>query len=252
MRVRAFLLLATCSLLAHAANTDDAVASGTITMVTENDVSTSDAGYQGGDNWLALQCSETGCALVPSRLSIATATVSGTGELTLPKLHFDTKAGNNTYEYAWFRRDPALPWLKPGPVATPADVAQGYRQPANGGTMEIALTFPGGTEATLVPLLDRERHSVKLQLRMHGMRQMLADLSTCMEIGRNNYLQWAGDIDADGKPDFLVAYPRENDGSHNILYLSSLARQGQLVSAGATFDTAEAFAGCRDGEWFPP
>lgn len=251
MRVLASLLLAACSLQAHAANNSDAVASGAITMVTENDVRTSDAGYQSGDNWLALQCSEKGCVLVPSRLSVAPAAVSGTGGLTLPKLHFDTKAGNHAYEYAWFRRDPAFPWLKPGPVATPADVTQGYRQPANGGTMEIAMTFPGATEATLVPLLDHEHHSVELQLRMHGVRQMLANLSTCMEIGRNNYLSWAGDIDADGKPDFLVTYPRENDGSHNVLYLSSVARPGQLVGIGAIFDTAEAFAGCRDGEWFP-
>jgi hypothetical protein len=48
------------------------------------------------------------------------------------------------------------------------------------------------------------------------------------------YLLWAGDLDADGKPDFLISFGM---GSYKVaLFLSSLARPGELVGEAGRFD----------------
>jgi hypothetical protein len=46
-------------------------------------------------------------------------------------------------------------------------------------------------------------------------------------------LLWAGDLDADGKPDFLVSFGM---GSYNVaLFLSSLAGPGEMVGEAGRF-----------------
>lgn len=50
---------------------------------------------------------------------------------------------------------------------------------------------------------------------------------------RPNRLEWCGDLDGDGKTDYIVFYGEEE--SHLVLYLSSYAEEGQAVKAVAVY-----------------
>ena len=68
-----------------------------------------------------------------------------------------------------------------------------------------------------------------LQLRSQGKRQTLEQLWQCSTVGNTDYLLWAGDLDGDGRPDYLISYV---DGYGEIvLYLSSEADAADLVGA---------------------
>jgi len=49
---------------------------------------------------------------------------------------------------------------------------------------------------------------------------------------------WIGDLDGDGKPDFYLNTSWHYNVSHKVLWLSSLARDGQIVGQGAFFETS--------------
>jgi hypothetical protein len=48
---------------------------------------------------------------------------------------------------------------------------------------------------------------------------------------------WAGDLDADGVVDLFADLPTHYAGHHYILFLSSVARAGQLVAEAASLTT---------------
>jgi hypothetical protein len=48
---------------------------------------------------------------------------------------------------------------------------------------------------------------------------------------------WVGDLDGDGKPDFYVDSTWHYNISHKVLWLSSLAKPGQIVGKAAVFTT---------------
>jgi len=48
-------------------------------------------------------------------------------------------------------------------------------------------------------------------------------------------VEWVGDLDRDGRPDILIDDNMGELGGHWVLYLSSSARQGELVHAVASF-----------------
>ena len=50
-----------------------------------------------------------------------------------------------------------------------------------------------------------------------------------------DYLLWAGDLDGDGKPDFILNHGEQEYGVNVALYLSSLAKKGELVGVAGRF-----------------
>ncbi|TCV96406.1 hypothetical protein EC912_102757 [Luteibacter rhizovicinus] len=219
---------------------DDATASGKIRMIVGNDVATSDEDYANGSNWLALDCVAKGCQLLPAKLQIN----PGQGGMHL--LHFSLVKGDAAHVQAWLRVDAARPWIKPGPLVTYVSGETDIKHPV--GDMSVAIPTPGH-QAMLVGLLDRSRETVMLQLREPATRQMLDALTTCASPGDTSWLRWAGDIDGDGKPDYLIVYPRSDNGVHAVLYLSSVTAAGQLVGEAAVFDSSLAFSRCSGEEW---
>ena len=89
-----------------------------------------------------------------------------------------------------------------------------------------------------------------LQLRSQNKRQLLpGDLGTCSGLFHpRNYLLWAGDLDRDGEPDYLISYVDADGPVH--LFLSSAARPHQLVGLGGIYDSPPHGGECDGPEGF--
>ncbi len=57
-------------------------------------------------------------------------------------------------------------------------------------------------------------------------------------------VQWVGDLDGDGRADLLISLPDDNCGFDDRLYLSSVARPGQLMGLAARFAGRYPACGC--------
>lgn len=248
MKLRIFALTASLLVSTGAVAVEDASSSGPITMVAGNEITTSDE-IVSGSNWLALQCDQSGCNLTPAEVAVSDVPAERDGmEMTLHRWHFSTKSSVLTPEVdAWFRKDSAFGWLKAGPLLTYSSDEGPVRPKVEVLTKSIDIQFPDRT-VTLMPLLDVANRRVRLQLREPTLRQMLDDLTSCL--AAPSYLLWAGDLDGDGRPDYLIDYPRGASNTHTVLYLSSLAGPHQLVGSGAVFDSAVAFGDCDEGNLF--
>ena len=246
---RTLLLLSSLLMCSAALALDDATSSGALTMVVGNHMTTSDEVLPGND-WLSLHCDSSGCRLLPATVTIGgeEPTNRDSMEMTLHRVHFaNVGQEDTTGAEVWFRRNARFPWLKTGPLVTytategPVDVVPDLS------TKSVTVPLADRT-VTLMPLLDVEHRQIPLQLREPKQRQMLEDMTACL--AGTGYLRWSGDLDADGRPDYLIDYPRASTGTHAVLYLSSMASRGQLVGTGAVFDSVVGFNGCDDSGWF--
>jgi len=223
-------------------------------FVVGNEVWQAGRAARNGTDWLALQCERAGCRFEPARVSVKPATW---------KRHYEdkpTRGQRLTFSLvkpapgrtiAWFRVSPKHPPLTAGPVTTYASSAAPFDRPASEGTLEIAVNLPDGTQALFVPMLDRDAATFRLQLRARGDRQLLGELGRCSREVSRDYLLWAGELDGDGKPDFLVSF-KDADGEA-VLFLSGAGgtRGEPLVGVGGTYAYPPADVEC-DGEgWLP-
>lgn len=140
--------------------------------------------------------------------------------------------------------------LQAGPVPTyyPGLIPR-LRRPPTPGTMEGEIGLPKGQAARLVPTLllpqkngqAREELQTEtvlmLELQMDGRRQSLGvfnfGIEGTMSLKPSDYLIWAGDLDGDGKPDFLINF--DFQGTNQALFLSSLAQGDELVGEAGRF-----------------
>ena len=97
-----------------------------------------------------------------------------------------------------------------------------------------------------------------LQRRIDGVLDLLSHLSdgktkqflfaTSLQShyggGTTPYVHWVGDLDRDGKADFLLDLPDDNCGYDDRLYLSSLATGTAFVAKAAQLSGREAACGC--------
>lgn len=206
-----------------------------------------------GTDWLALHCHGTVCRFAPARLQVKVESWQGHYDdrpTRGQRLHFDLVTPAPGRTIAWFRTSPKHPPLSPGPVTTYASAATPFKRPASEGTLEIAVDLQDGTQAAFVPMLDREAGTFRLQLRAGGQRQLLGELGQCSREVSRDYLLWAGELDGDGKPDYMVTFA-DADGQA-VLFLSGAAAgpEKTLVGVGGTY-TYPPFGGECDGQgWF--
>ena len=191
-----------------------------------------------GDRWLALRNDASG-----SSLSRATVVVSRKQRAEIRPLVVAAKEG---FSPLFFIR--GIPGLSPGPVRALFD----GRMPLG---FDHAATFldagPGGSEISLTAVRPRadgppERlKNLGLKVRfkkgyhlvlgsyLKGFRQYLMVLEDSPV--RTPSLRWAGDLDRDGRVDPLLDVGTEETGGRIYqLWLSSMAKQGDLVGLAAT------------------
>lgn len=217
--------------------------------------------FKSGPEWLALACNATGCSLKSAALSAKGKFWQGhyddkpTFGQTL-KFSADLAVGENVV--AWFQTVPAMRWLNIGNVPT-YHAPQQPLKIAGKGNMSVKVDLSNGDTALLVPLLATAEYLNRLQpergasspiallqLRMRNRRQLLqGNLSTCSgEVDPRQFLLWAGDLDRDGKADFLISFIDADGPVH--LYLSGKAKPGNLVGLAGIYN-ASPFGGECDG-----
>jgi hypothetical protein len=209
---------------------------GPVRFVIDNDRWQPGRQLKSGNTWLALACDGNDCRLVPASLKVKRQRADE------QYLHFDTEIDKRTRVIAWFATDAALPWLAAGPVATYFSGGSPPR-PAGRGTAEVVIDLPGGETAVLMPMLlsapdpsTPRTPPALLLLRIGERRQLLlGQLNLCIsyDFQSQKYVRWAGDLDRDGKPDFLIDFV-DGDGPIH-LYLSSTAKPQRLVGLAGTY-----------------
>lgn len=232
MKTLIFLLLASVAVAATAQNVDGDDSPPQLQMVVGNgdSVSAFDASASG---WLALACDARGCALVPARVDTRNAPAAddaaspASDEVKLVRVHPDVRA-----VVAWLQPPSGWPlaWLRPGAVRTYGLGPDGFQRPHTAGSYELSVSQGGKEIARMVPMVDPKAKAYVLQLRVGEQRQVFDHaLWQCTGSGGSNYLLWAGDLDRDGQPDYLVNFLDEDTDEplagrgYIVLYLSSYA-----------------------------
>jgi hypothetical protein len=214
--------------------------------------------YRAGSGWWALACPAR-CELYPLNLGVT------------PKLHpaYDSDpvpgqmlrfspvppVANILLAFKPLRLGAELK-LRAGLVPTyfPGTLPR-LRRPNSPGTMEGEIGLPQGQTVRLVPTLvlphghlagtsknepkgePVPEGALKLELHMDGRQQVLGSfnfgIESAIALKPRDYVIWVGDLDGDGKPDFLLNF--DFHGTNVALFLSSLAKEGEIVGEAGRF-----------------
>ncbi|MBT8078844.1 MAG: hypothetical protein KJO31_09695 [Gammaproteobacteria bacterium] len=237
-----------------------------VNFVVGNDLWLPGERFEDGTDWLALVCNAQGCNFQPAALSVKPDQWQGHYDdepTSGQRLTFTTGADHDGEVTGWFQEAPAFRWLEEG-VATTYHSSR--HQPGllpERSALEVTIHLPNDETARLVPLLAISTMLNKwqpgrnyswpravLQLRSQRQRQLLpGDLGTCSGLFHpRNYLLWAGDLDKDDKPDYLISYIDADGPVH--LFLSTAASADQLVGLGGIYDSPPHGGECDGPEGF--
>lgn len=211
--------------------------------------------YLSGSGWWALSCSAT-CELAAVNLKASTKLhpqYDGPyvpGQLLvftpLPK-------SESLLFFKPLRVKAEILQLQEGPVVTfyPSKASRLHIGGSTPGTMEAEIPLPDGELLRLVPVLQLPDPAkpprpewedgampLVLELRLGNRRQALGQfdyvgLEGPEPVNPQYYVRWAGDLDRDGRLDLLISLG--GSGTTLLLYLSSLAKDGEIVGKAGTF-----------------
>ncbi|MDR2164071.1 MAG: hypothetical protein LBO79_00190 [Zoogloeaceae bacterium] len=199
--------------------------------------------YRSGDGWWSLACGDDGrtCQLLPARLDVAAHPHPQHDEPDVPgqRLRFTPAPDGSLLFFKPFRAPADTLVFEAGAVET-WRIARSTRTP---GTMEGELALADGRLLRFVPTAQGYG-SVALELILDGKRQTLGFFPAGeYPIALERYVSWIGDLDRDGKPDFIVRFSygfSNGDGNCGqgpdfALFLSSLAKPGEIVGLAGSF-----------------
>ncbi len=182
-------------------------------------------------DWLGVFCKQLVCDARPTTIKTTRDHDDVVDE--------DTKTNTGTSISISLREQPLflVRGIAPTPRSIPT-VFQGEKNMVAGDLLPIG--FSGVNYALRVDGKKMEEEPLPKGSRLvFSSGSKTQELFSLLESGNDPYITvlWVGDIDGDGKPDLLVITSWHYNVSHKVLWLSSLAKPGQLVGLAAVFET---------------
>ena len=197
-------------------------------------------GYKDGETWRALVCAQE-CRLEWVKIRTHATTVQPyDGEpIAGETMTLDHRPDGTLI--ALFRDLPGKPQAKP-PTTLHAGMQQ-YPAARSPGSMEIDIPRNGEPPLRVTPRLPRDDPGALNiwleggpQLQLLGAVPLDGIVGFAGQARGPRLLQWAGDLDGDGKVDFVMSFSsRMGEQQSATLFLSSAARAGEIVHPVATF-----------------
>ncbi len=200
--------------------------------------------FYDSDDWLALTCTDRDCQLAPAALRPIPASWRGHYDdvaTSGQRLEFETSGDAPGEVMAWIQRNDQLSWLATGQLDSYYVNGLSTMIQDDESTYEIVIESSDSANESIGPVLlqsalvdekGQETHrpnSIYLRLRARGQQQLLTEeMVTCFGELHLDYLLWSGDLDRDGKSDYLINYTDGGTGTVKF-YLSSYATDNQLV-----------------------
>lgn len=192
-----------------------------------------------GDDWLALIASETGFTLIETTVhadKAIDAIVDENGQMTGKRVT-TTSAIRPIFLFQ------GLSTLKPGPIST---LYNGFHPLAPDESLLLTLPYPESAayrfhaSGTLEDISTFNDYVLHLDFRQNGQAPVSQALVQHDRLDEEAYpgLLWVGDLDRDGKLDLIADITYHYNVQHLVLYLSSYAKQGQLVGLAAELKTS--------------
>lgn len=264
---RLFALLASCAIAMASADEYAGKSTGDVVLLPGLSSGTGDEDpaflffpgreYRSGSGWWALSCAQE-CSLAEVSLTATPAPHPTYDGPMVPGQHLAFAPLPEPQSLLFlkpFRGAAASLRLQAGTVVTYHPGAASLLRPASDspGTMEGEIALPGGERLRLVPVMllpdpataprghGDDALPLQLELRLGQRRQVLGSLDYMGMDGPEprrapGYLRWAGDLDRDGRPDLLVSLGDVT--TRLVLYLSSLAQDGEIVGRAGAFTYA--------------
>lgn len=239
-----------------------------VEFVFDNNIWLPENNYKNNSQWLALNCTAEKCTLEPATLTVKPELWQGHYDdkpTKGQKLSFSKNEKTQGKVVVWFKANTQFSWLSAREVTTYYSKVQPLKRPNSQGAFEAKVTTSAGESFVFVPLLYNSKdfkgveeysrydgNVVFLQLRTATQRQFLqgtiGDCDGEIPTGHKRYLQWAGDLDLDGKADFIISFVDADGPVH--LYLSSYANKEQMVGLAGVHDTSPYGGECDGGGWY--
>lgn len=194
--------------------------------------------------WLGLFCEAQACELRKTPVLVSDGSAVDILEQTV-KLDV---LGVNGSAVALFPQVGLHVRLQPGPVPTwyravPDEIENAQTRALN---RLGKWTLPGGAQPMTLTWVKTPEGKQRYHLALGATKQYLFQQDLEGKYGGDTTprVDWVGDLDGDGRTDFLVTLPDDNCGVDERLYLSGSAEPGKLVRKAAQLVLREAACGC--------